>query len=195
MAKSKTTKFYTVAGFSRFGGCIVPSNYAEVFTSRSDAAKFIAKVINDAIYDENAQNPDEQIDPVTAKDCKDGYRLSAFNDLDDIVCLGIAEHVAQPIHAVVTFSQDDRTLNITTVKDRNAAHARVAKCAKTYLRADNCKYPEYVNVDRLGHNCDIDPAELAGDEPYVQMETSDGNFIAWTAVEIPVFGKADIDVQ
>jgi len=193
MAKTKTTKFYTVAGFSRIGGCIVPSNYAEVFTSRSDAAKFVAKEINDVIDDENSQNPDDQIDPVTAKDCKDGYRLCAYNDRDDIVCLVIVEHVAQPIHAVVTFDQDDRTLNITTVKDRKEAQARVAECAKAYLE-DRSNYPEYVNVDRHG-NCDIEADELTDSEPYVQVQTTGGNFTAWTAIEIPVFGKADIDVQ
>lgn len=189
MAKTRTTKFYTVSGFCRIGGCVTPCTYTEIFQTRKEAAKFVAGEINQVITDYEAD-----VDPVKAKDCTCGYRLNCYNDKDGIVDLSIVEHRIGPVHAVVTFDQDDRTLNITTVKDRIAALARVAKCAKAYLRADNCKYPEYVNVDRHG-NCDIDPDDLRAHEPYVQMETTDGNFTAWTAVEIPVFGKADIDVQ
>ena len=185
---AKTSKFYTVSGFSRIGGCVEPCTYTEIFQTRNEAAKFVAAEINQVIADEEAD-----VDPVKAKDCTEGYRLDCYNDADDIVDLSVVEHRIGPVHAVVTFDRDDRTLNITTVKDRNAALSRVAKCAKAYLAVSD-NYPEYVNVDRHG-NCDIDPGELSGDEPYVQVKTTDGNFTAWTAVEIPVFGKADIDVQ
>lgn len=188
MAKSKTTKFYTISGFSRIGGCVEPCTYTEIFQTREEAAKFVADEINQVITDEEAD-----VDPVKAKDCTEGYRLDCYNDADDIVDLSVVEHRIGPVHAVVTFDQDDRTVNITTVKDRKEAHARVAKCAKAYL-ADSYNYPEYVNVDREG-NCDIEADELTDSEPYVQVETTGGNFTAWTAVEIPVFGKADIDVQ
>lgn len=187
---AKTSKFYTVSGFYRINGCIDAITYGEIFTTQAKAAKFAADMINQVISDEEID-----LEPVKPSANVNKYRISSYNDSDDIMELNVVEHRIGPVHAVVTFSQDDRTLNITTVKDRNAAHARVAKCAKTYLRTGNCKYPEHVNVERLGHNCDVDPAELAGDEPYVWMETADGNFIAWTAVEIPVSGKADIDVQ
>lgn len=189
MAKTGTRKVYTVTGFTRIGGCIEPCAYTELFPTRNEAAKFVASEINQYIVQEGIQKAH-----VSTEGCRNGYRIYAGNDDDDLLDLSIVEHRIGPVNAVVTFSQDDRTLNITTVKDRNAALARVAKCAKAYLRADNCKYPEYVNVDRHG-NCDIDPDDLRVHEPYVQMETTDGNFIAWTAVEIPVFGKADIDVQ
>jgi hypothetical protein len=94
---------------------------------------------------------------------------------------------------VLTFDQDDRTLNITTFKDKEAAQKRVAFCAKQTVNLDPDDI-EYVSVDRKG-NCDIEPDELKDSEPYVQLETTGGNFIAWTAVEIPVFGTIDKDVQ
>lgn len=188
MAKSKTTKFYTVSGFSRIKFAVEHCTYTEIFQTRIEAAKFVASEINQYIIQEGIQK-----EHVSAKDCLNGYRIIYVPGDRDLLDLSIVEHRIGPVHAVVTFDQDDRTLNITTVKNRKEAHARVAKCAKAYLAGShNC--PEYVNVSRLG-NCDIDPAELAGGEPYVQVETTSGNFTAWTAVEIPVFGKADIDVQ
>lgn len=188
MAKTGTNKVYTVTGFARIGGCIETSVYTELFTTRDEAADFVASEINQYIVQEGIQK-----EHVSAEDCRNGYRIYAGNDADDMLDLSIVEHRIGPVHAVVTFDQNDRTLNITTVKDRDAAYARVAKCAKDYL-AYSGNYPEYVNVDRDG-NCDIEADELTDSEPYVQVETTGGNFTAWTAVEIPVFGKADIDVQ
>lgn len=185
---AKTSKFYTVSGFYRINGCIDAITYGEIFTTQAKAAKFAADKINQVISDEEID-----LEPVKPSANVNKYRISSYNDSDDIMELNVVEHRIGPVHAVVTFSQDDRTLNITTVKDRNAAHARVAKCAKAFLKY-SYQSPEYVNVDREG-NCDIDPSELREYEPYVQIETTGGNFTAWTAVEIPVFGKADIDVQ
>lgn len=189
--KTKPNKFYTVAGFSRIDGCIETSNYTEIFFKRSAAAKFIADEINDVIEDENAQNPDDQMDKVTAKECTKGYRLSSYNDEDDVVCLDIVEHTMAPINAVVTFDQDDRTLNITTVDSKEAAEKRVAECAKSYVKQENI---DYLYANREGM-CEIDDDGIEEKEEYIHAGTTGGNFTAWTAVQIPVFGKADIDVQ
>lgn len=188
MEKTRTSKVYTVTGFARIGGCIETSAYTELFATQSEAAEFVASEINQYIVQEGIQK-----EHVSTKDCLNGYRIYAGNDADDMLDLSIVEHRIGPVHAVVTFNQDDRTLNITTVKDSKEAKARVAECAKAYL-ADSYNCPEYVNADRDG-NCDIEADELTDSEPYVQVETTSGNFTAWTSVEIPVFGKADIDVQ
>lgn len=185
---AKTSKFYTVSGFCRINGCIDAITYGEIFTTQEKAAKFAADEINQVISDEEIE-----LEPVKPSANVNRYRISAYNDRDDIMELNVVEHSIEPIHAVVTFDQDDRTLNITKVNDLGEAQERVAKCAKAFL-ADSYNNPEYVNVNRDG-NCDIEPSELRDYEPYVQIETTGGNFTAWTAVEIPVFGKADIDVQ
>lgn len=189
--KSNTTKFYTIAGFSRIGGCLATSNYPDIFYKRSKAAKFIADEINAVIEDENAQNPDDQMDKVTAKECTNGYRLSSYNDADDVVCLDIVEHTMAPINAVVTFDQDDRTLNITTFNSKDAAEKRVAESAKAYVKLANI---ESLHANREGM-CEIDNDGIKEKEEYIHAETTGGNFTAWTAVEIPVVGKADIEVQ
>lgn len=189
--KNNTTKFYTVSGFSRIGGCLATSNYTEIFFKRSAAAKFIADEINDVIEDENAQNPDNQMDKVTAKECTKGYRLSSYNDEDDVVCLDIVEHTMAPINAVVTFDQDDRTLNITTFESKKNAETQVAVTAKIYARLANI---DTFYADRNGH-CEIKESDIKDTESYIHAETTGGNFRAWTAVEIPVGKTADITVQ
>ena len=195
MAKKKnnTTKFYTVAGFTRLNGEVEPCTYTEVFNTRKEAAKFIAGEINDVLmdYDDEHREQWDCADDVKAKDCKDGYRLSCYNEADDILDLSIVEHEIEPIHAVVTFDQDNRTLNITTVESKDAAEKRVAECAKSYVKQEHI---EYLYANRKGI-CEIDDDGIEDKEEYIHAGTTGGNFTAWTAVQIPVVGKADIDVQ
>ena len=191
MAKKKKTKFYTVSGYCRIKGCLDFITCKEIFPTRAKAAKYVADEINYTIEDENAQNPDTQIELVKPKDCTNGYELSAYNDADDVVAFKVVEHTMAPINAVVTFDQDDRTLNITTFNSKDAAEKRVAECAKTYVKLANI---DSLNANRDGM-CEIDTDGIKEKEEYVHAETIGGNFTAWTAVEIPVFGKADIEVQ
>lgn len=191
MAKKNTTKFYTVSGYCRIKGCLDFITCKEIFPTRAKAAKYVADEINYTIEDENAQNPDTQIELVKPKDCTNGYELSAYNDADDVVAFKVVEHKMDPIHAVVTFDQDYRTLNITTFKSKDAAEKRVAESAKAYVNEENI---DCLHANREGM-CKIDNDGIEAKEEYIHAETTGGNFTAWTAVEIPVFGKADIEVQ
>lgn len=191
MAKKNTTKFYTVSGYCRIKGCLDFITCKEIFPTRAKAAKYVADEINYTIEDETAQNPDTQIELVKPKDCTNGYELSAYNDADDVVAFKVVEHKMEPIHAVVTFDQDDHTLNITTFKSKDAAEKSVAECAKTYVKLANI---DCLHANREGL-CEIDNDGIEEKEEYIHAETIGGNFTAWTAVEIPVFGKADIEVQ
>lgn len=191
MAKKKKTKFYTVSGYFRINGCLDFITCKEIFPTRAKAAKYVADKINDTIEDENAQNPDTQIELVKPKDCTNGYELSAYNDDDDVVAFKVVEHTMEPVHAVVTFDQDYRTLNITTFNSKDAAEKRVAESAKSYVEQENI---ESLHANREGR-CKIDNDGIKEKEEYIHAETTGGNFTAWTAVEIPVLGKADIEVQ
>lgn len=187
--KSKATKFYTVSGFIRDRGCMSALTCSDLFPNRKKVAEYIAGEINKYIEEENSQNPDGQMDLVTPEWCRDGYRLTEIPDLE--VCYAVTLHKMEPVHAVVTFDQDDRTLNITTFNSKDAAEKRVAECAKTYVKL--------ANIDSLHANreglCEIDNDGIKEKEEYIHAETIGGNFTAWTAVEIPVLGKADIEVQ
>lgn len=189
---TKTTKFYTVAGFTRINGCCSPVTYKETFATRAKAAKFIADEMNQVIEEENDQNPDTQIDLVTAKDCTQGYGLSAFNDHDDIFELNIVEHEVEPLHAVLTFDADERTLNLTTFKTKADAEKRVAENAKSIVKLEGSNNGLF--ADRDGYT-EIDDDEIKDSEPFIHLETNGGDFIAWSAVEIPVGKVADITVQ
>lgn len=192
MAKKNTTKFYTVSGYCRIKGCLDFITCKEIFPTRAKAAKYVADEINYTIEDENAQNPDTQIELVKPKDCTNGYELSAYNDADDVVAFKVVEHTMDPIHAVVTFDQDERTLNITTFKSEDAAEKRVAQCAKAILKP--AEAVEYVYAHRQGMS-EIEVNEINDRESYIHAETTGGNFLAWTSVEIPVGKTADITVQ
>ena len=190
---TKTTKFYTVAGFTRINGCCSPVTYKETFATRAKAAKFIADEMNEVIDEENSQNPDTQLDAVTAKNCAQGYALSSYNDDDDIFELNIVEHEIEPLHAVFTFDADERTLNLTTFKTRADAEKRVAENAKSILELEGGDCNSLV-AKRDGAQ-EIDNDEIRDAEPSIQLETIGGDFIAWTAVEIPVGKIQDITIQ
>ena len=92
---AKKTKFFTVAGFTRFDGEVDPWTFPEVFKTRRAAAKFIAEKINEVLhdYDEEHREVWDCVNDVTAKDClPNGYRLSFYNAKDDISDLTIVEH-------------------------------------------------------------------------------------------------------
>lgn len=192
MAKKNTTTFYTVSGYCRIKGCLDSITCKEIFPTRAKAAQHVADEINYTIEEENAQNPDDQMELVKAKDCTNGYELSAYNDADDVVAFQIVEHKMEPIHAMVTFDQDERTLNITTFKSKKDAEQRVATCAKSILRP--AEAVEYIYADRNGQS-EIEVNDIQDREDYIHAETTNGNFLAWTAVEIPVGKTADITVQ
>ena len=85
-------KFYTVVGYARINGCIENNHYTEVFKTRNEAAKFVAEEINEYI-------DQEEIDEkhVSAKDCKGGFEIYAYNDDDDKLDLDIVEHNIDPM--------------------------------------------------------------------------------------------------
>lgn len=192
MAKKNSTTFYTVSGYCRIGGCLDTITRKEIFPTRAEAAKYVADEINSTIEDENAQNPDAQMELVKAKDCTHGYCLSAYNDADDRIEYSIVEHKMEPIHAMVTFDQDAREVNITTFKSKVEAEQRVATCAKSILHPAN--QVDYLYADRNGQS-EIEVKDIQDREDYIHAETTNGNFLAWTSVEIPVGKTADITVQ
>lgn len=93
MAQKKIT-FYTIAGCARTGGEVEPATYTDVYKSVRTAAKAVADEINEVIdlHNETVEDDSEKLQHVTADDCMNGYRLSAFNDDDDILDLNIVKH-------------------------------------------------------------------------------------------------------
>jgi hypothetical protein len=86
-AKKKDIKFFTVVANARIGGAINNNHFTDVFKTRQQAAKFIAHEVNDYIEEENLEE-----EKVTAKDCKNGYVIYAYNFYDDRVDFDIVEH-------------------------------------------------------------------------------------------------------
>lgn len=183
--KSKATKFYTVSGCIRDRGCMSPITCPDIFPNRTKAAKYIADEINKVIEEENAQNPDDQMELITPEWCRDGYCLSEIRDLE--LWYTVTLHKMEPVTAVVQFDQDERSATITTVPNKDSAHKLVAKRAKEFVKSN---YPEHIYSDR----CEISSYEIKKQEPYLEVETTGGNFVSWTTVQLPVSGKAVVTV-
>ena len=93
MTQKKIT-FYTIAGCSRTDGEVEPVTYEETYRSVRSAAKAVADEINEVIdlNNETVEDDSKKLPHVTADDCMDGYRLSVFNDADDILDISIVKH-------------------------------------------------------------------------------------------------------
>ena len=85
--KVKNITFFTVVANARIGGEINNDIYTDVFKTNHQAAKFIADEVNDYIEQEHLEE-----EKVTAKDCKNGYIIYAYNDADDRVEFDIVKH-------------------------------------------------------------------------------------------------------
>ena len=183
--KSKATKFYTVSGCIRDRGCLSPITCPDLFHNRKKVAEYIATEINKVIEEENAQNPDDQMDLIPPEWCRDGYCLTEIPDLE--LCYTVTLHKMEPVTAVVMFNQDERTVSLTTVPNKDSAHKLVARRAKEFV---NSNYPDHI----YSEDCEICSDEIKRQEPYIEVETTDGNFASWTTVQIPVSGKVELNV-
>jgi hypothetical protein len=93
------------------------------------------------------------------------------------------------IHAMFTFDDDDRTLNMTTFPSKKAADKAAAKAAKEIIADGKV---EYVRCASFKGECEA--KDITDAEDFVTLETYGGDFIAWTTATIPVGEKVDRDL-
>ena len=84
---AKKTKFYTVSGMKRVCMGKDTVSYPQLFTSKKEAAKFVADRMNEAIDEFNKWPTHAHTEHIKAADCVklNGYQFGDF-------CLSIVEH-------------------------------------------------------------------------------------------------------
>ena len=84
---AKKTKFYTVSGMKRVCMGMDTLSYPQLFTSKKEAAKFVADRMNEAIDEFNKWPTHAHTEHIKEADCVklNGYQFGDF-------CLSIVEH-------------------------------------------------------------------------------------------------------
>lgn len=101
--------------------------------------------------------------------------------------LVIEKEIDLNIHAMLTFDADNRILHLTTFPNKKAADKAAAKAAKEVIAEE--REVEYVECASQKGDCDTE--DVTDSEDFVKLETTGGNFLAWTNVTIPVGEKVD----
>ena len=174
MVKTNPTKIYTVNGVSVFGNdSNGPQteliNFDQLYNTVDDAARAVADAVNEVLAEEGKRKR------VNVKSCYEGYTL----ELD--TGRWVYKIVAHERPWIVTrMNCDDRTVEFTTHMTKNEAERDVVAAAKTTLAEVSL---ETLTVNHHGE-CEIDPAELGETEGYVDIDTTDGNFISINSSQI-----------
>ena len=177
MIKTDPTKFYTVSGLSRWGNSsdgdqIDLISLPGLHITIDDAAKAVASAVNDVLIANGIKRR------VNVKTCYDGYTL----DID-------AGHWEFAITAherpyVVRYMDcDNMQQKLTLYPDKPSAEKAVAKDAKAGIKNLGYDTPEHIYANRQG-DCEIDKAEIKTSEPYITVDTIDGNHIDWEARQL-----------
>ena len=174
MVKTNPTKIYTVNGVSVFGN---DSNgpqaelieFDQLYKTIDDAARAVADAVNEVLAEDGKRKR------VNVKSCYEGYTL----ELD--TGRWVYRIVAHERPWIVTrMNCDDRTVEFATHMTKDEAERDVVAAAKSTLAEVS---PETLTVN---HHCEteIDPAELGESEAYVDIDTTDGNYISINSSQI-----------
>lgn len=78
---------------------------------------------------------------------------------------------------------DNMQFKVELFPDKESAEIAVAKKAKAGIKALGDDEPEHIYADRYGDG-EIEKKEIKKSEPYILVDTIDGNHIDWTAKQI-----------
>lgn len=170
MVKTDKTKLYTVTGVSVFGN---DSNgpqaelieFDKLYDTIDDAARAVADAVNEVLAEEGKRNR------VNVKSCYEGYTL----ELDS--GRWVYKIVAHDRPYIVTrMNCDDRSVEFSTHFTLEDAEKDVANAAKLTLK--EISYAEHIYASRREGYIEISKRAIKKSEPYIHIETSDGNYIS-----------------
>lgn len=169
MIKTDPTKLYTVTGVSVFGNdSNGPQaeliNFDQLYNTIDDAARAVADAVNEVLAEEGHKNR------VNVKCCYEGYTL----ELD--AGRWVYKIVAHDRPYIVTcLNCDEHTVEVSTHFTLDDAEKSVASAAKQSLK--EIGYAEHIYASRNGEYVEINKKAIKKSEKYINIESSDGNYI------------------
>ena len=170
--KTDKTKFYTVTVISAYGRETDVNTWKKLYLTLGDAAKDVADAVNETLMMDNREAN------VKADACADGYSLFTGGGQLHLI---ITAH-PRPF-GLLYMDCDNMEQTLDLFPDKKSAEKAVAERAKQGIKNLGYDYPEHIYANRNG-DCEIEKSDVKAEEPYITIDTLDGNHITWEAKQI-----------
>ena len=170
--KTDKTKFYTVTSICVAGRDTEVDTWKPLYLTLGEAAQAVANTVNETLLMENREAT------VKAEACAKGYSLFTG---------GGQLHITITAHerpfGLLYMDCDNMQQSLDLFPDKKSAEQAVAKKAKQGFKDLGYDTPEHIYADRNG-DCEIEESDVKDEEPYITVDTLDGNHITWDARQI-----------
>lgn len=171
--KTNKTKFYTVTSVCVVKGSTDVTTWKPLYLTLEEAAKAVADSVNETLLMENREAN------VKADDCEKGYSLFTGN---------VHLHITITAHprpfGLLYMDCDNMEQTLDLFPDKKSAEQAVSERAKQGLKNLGYDTPEHIYANRNGY-CELEDSEnIKSEEPYITVDTLDGNHITWDARQI-----------
>lgn len=170
--KTDKTKFYTVTVISAYGRETDVNTWKKLYLTLGDAAKDVADAVNNTLIMDNREAN------VKADACADGYSLFTGGGQLHLI---ITAH-PRPF-GLLYMDCDNMEQTLDLFPDKKSAEKAVAERAKQGMKNLGYDTPEHIYANRNG-DCEIDKSDVKAEEPYITIDTLDGNHITLDARQI-----------
>lgn len=170
--KTDKTKFYTVTVVSAYGRETDVNTWKKLYLTLDEAAKDVADAVNDTLLMESREAN------VKASDCEKGYSLFTGGGQLHLI---ITAH-PRPF-GLLYMDCDNMEHTLDLFPDKKSAEQAVSERAKQGLKNLGYDTPEHIYAHRNG-DCEIESEEIKSEEPYITVDTLDGNHITWESKQI-----------
>lgn len=170
--KTDKTKFYTVTVVTAYGRETDVNTWKKLYLTLGDAAKDVADAVNETLRMDNREAN------VKAADCEKGYSLFTGGGQ---LHLTITAH-PRP-YGLLYMDCDNMQQTLDLFPDKKSAEKAVSKKAKKGIKDLGYDKPENIYANRDG-DCEIEQSDIKAEEPYITIDTLDGNHITWEAKQI-----------
>ena len=171
--KTNKTKFYTVTSVCVVGGSTDVTTWKPLYLTLDEAAQAVADAVNETLLMEKREAN------VKADDCEKGYSLVTGGGQ---LLISIKAH-PRPF-GLLYMDCDNMEQTLDLFPDKKSAEQAVSERAKQGLKNLGYDTPEHIYARRNGGDCEINKEEIKSEEPYITVDTLDGNHITWDAKHI-----------
>ena len=170
--KTDKTKFYTVTSVCVTGRDTEVDTWKPLYLTLGAAAQAVADAVNETLL------MDKREADVKAEACAKGYTLCTGGGMLHIT---ITAH-DRPF-GLLYMDCDNMQQSLDLFPDKKSAEQAVSKRAKKGFKNLGYDKPDNIYADRNG-DCEIEEKDIKAEEPYITIDTLDGNHITWDARQI-----------
>lgn len=171
--KTDKTKFYTVTAVCAYGRETDVNTWKKLYITLDEAAKDVADAVNETLLMDNREAN------VKAEACEKGYSLFTGGGQLHLI---ITAH-PRPF-GLLYMDCDNMEQTLDLFPDKKSAEKAVSERAKQGMKNLGYDTPEHIYAKRDGGDCEIEKSDVKAEEPYITIDTLDGNHITWDARQI-----------